>query len=104
MSSQKRKAVIAWRVSVEAERALGFWPDDDVDAVCGSGESLFTECDRVKIFGVVIGESEGGSGISIGFIGVIFCFCGRGGIIWAGRSFVAGDFDIFFFPSPLGWG
>ena len=42
---------------------------------------LVTECDRVKIFGVVIGESEGGSGISIGFTGVIFCFCGRGGII-----------------------
>ncbi len=50
------------------------------DAVCGSGESLVTECDRVKIFGVVIGESEGGSGISIGFTEMIFCFCG-GGII-----------------------
>ena len=100
MSSQKRKAVIAWRASVEAERALGFWLDDDVDAVCGSGESLVTECDRVKIFGVVIGESEGGSGISIGFTGVFFCFCGRGGIIWAGRSFVAGDFAIFFSPPP----
>ena len=35
----------------------------------------------MKIFGVVIGESEGGSGISIGFIGVIFCFCGMAGII-----------------------
>ena len=37
--------------------------------------------DHAKIFGVVIGESEGGSGTSIGFTGVIFCFCGRGGII-----------------------
>ena len=70
MSSQKRKAVIACRASVEAERALGFWPVDDVDAVCGSGESLVTECDRVKIFGVAIGESEAGSGISL--VGLFF--------------------------------
>ena len=76
MSSQKRKAVIAWRASVEAERALGFWPVDDVDAVCGSGESRVTDCDRVKIFGVVIGESEGVVGFQLGLLGWFFVFVG----------------------------
>ena len=65
MSSQKRNAVIVRRASVEAERALGFCPADDVDAVCGSGESRVTDCDRVKIFGVAIGESEGVEGFQL---------------------------------------
>ena len=84
MSSQKRKAVIARWASVEAERAFGFCPADDVDAVCGSGESRVTDCDRKKIFEVAIGESEGGSGISIGFIGVFFLFLwGRNYLSWS---------------------
>ena len=41
-------------------------------------------------------------GFQLGLLECFFCFCGRGGIILAGRSFVAGDFAIFFFPSPLG--
>ena len=72
MSSQKRKAFIARRASVEAERALGFCPVDD--ALCRSGESLVTECYRVnkikklKISGVAIGESEGVVGFQLGLL------------------------------------
>ena len=41
-----------------------------------SGPCLVAECDLVSIFGVVIGEREGGSGISVGMTGVVFGFCG----------------------------
>ena len=83
VSSQKKNAFIARRASVEAECALVLCIVDDVDAVdvdgvCGEGDSLVAECDLVSIFGVVIGEREGGSGISVGMTGVVFGFCGGG--------------------------
>ena len=86
---KSENAFIARRASVEAERALALCIVDDVDAVdvdgvCGEGESLVAECDLVSIFGVLIGEREGGRGISFGVTGVVFAFCG-GGINCAGR-------------------
>ncbi len=50
----------------------------DVDGVWGEGESLVVEWDLVSILGVLIGEREGGNGVSVGMIGVVFGFCGRG--------------------------
>ena len=94
MSLQKWNAVKARRISFEADRDLGLSSVDDGDAAA-VGDSLVTDCARVRSLGVVMGESEGDfgeSGKSERCAGVFGCFCG-GGIIWAGLS-------IFFF-SPF---
>ena len=94
MSSQKRKAVIS-------RRALGFCPADDVDAVCGSGESRVTDCDREKIFGVAIGESEGVVGFQLGLLECFFVFVGEELFeLFAPLGLVTLLFS--FFLSPLG--
>ena len=51
----------ARRTSFEADRDLGLSSVDDDDAV---GDSLVTDCARVRSLGVVMGESEGDLGES----------------------------------------
>ena len=54
--------------------------------------------------GVLIGEREGGNGVSVGMIGVVFVFCGRG-INCAGLClFWTGDFSVVFSPLMLRYG
>ena len=72
--------------------------------------------------GVLIGEREGGNGISVGMIGVVFVFCGeRNQLCWSlfildwrffycffplmlryGGLFAVGFFGCFFSPSLVG--
>ena len=53
--------------------------------------------------GGLIGEREGGNGVSVGMIGVFFVFCGRG-INCAGLClFGTGDFSVGFPPYAEVW-
>ena len=50
----------ARRTSFEADRDLGLSSvDDDDDDDAAVGDSLVTDCARVRSLGVVMGESEG---------------------------------------------
>ena len=72
----------ARRTSFEADRDSCFCTVDDDDA--GGVVSLVTEWDRIRNFGVVMGESEGYFGESGGVREVcwgIFCFFCEGGRI-----------------------
>ncbi len=51
----------ARRTSFEADRDLGLSSVDDGDAAA-VGDSLVTDCARVRSLGVVMGESEGDLG------------------------------------------
>ena len=51
----------ARRISFEADRDLGLSSVDDGDAAA-VGDSLVTDCARVRSLGVVMGESEGDFG------------------------------------------
>ena len=53
----------ARRTSFEADRDLGLSSVDDDDAAA-VGDSLVTDCARVRSLGVVMGESEGDLGES----------------------------------------